>query len=382
LSKTKYYDFEKTERETRDCYAVGIFSARTGGKTYGWKEQLVFKHYPELTKNCEEEFKENSFVYIRRRKEEMKRTAPKLFTDIMQDYNERNGTNYVIRYRNGEFQLCERNNNKLIFVKTLGCGIPLFGAEEMKTASFPNVKNIIFEEAFVKDFRKYINGMEEVDDLIDLANTIFRNRKGCRLWLIANKTSEVNPYFYAWHIEPKLGKSYYNINSHLKAGKSIKICMDFVDMDELGVKDEIEDNGFLALASEKYQDYNAGTNTLDDKETNVDMPRKIKPYVKLITKEKIFYIYAGKNIFFVSDKITPYYARERTLINGFIKIAMVRKQKFKTQVFYAVRGNTPYISHTLHSLLKRAYEKDRLKFNDFKTRMFFDNFIKNFSFFY
>ena len=81
--------------------------------------------------------------------------------------------------------------------------IALSTSKRKKSQSYFNVDKIIFDEC-LEEGTRYLKG--EVELLLGLYETVNRlridGRKECRVFLLANKVSFVNPYFAYWHILP------------------------------------------------------------------------------------------------------------------------------------------------------------------------------------
>lgn len=83
--------------------------------------------------------------------------------------------------------------------------VALSTSQRKKSQSYGGVDKIIFDEVFEGvGARRYLNN--EVDVLLELYETINRlridGRKDCRVFLLSNKTTFVNPYFTYWNILP------------------------------------------------------------------------------------------------------------------------------------------------------------------------------------
>lgn len=81
--------------------------------------------------------------------------------------------------------------------------IALSTSKRKKSQSYFNVDKIIFDEC-LEEGTRYLKG--EVENLLGLYETVNRlrvdGRKDCRVFLLANKVSFVNPYFAYWRILP------------------------------------------------------------------------------------------------------------------------------------------------------------------------------------
>lgn len=162
-----------------------IIGGRGIGKTYACKEYVLKK------------FLENGaqFIYLRRYGPEIERTAELYFADVLKDKY----PNIDLEYQGGVWR---------IDGKVVGYALPLTQYQHIKSASFPTVETIIFEE-FIIDTSgagtiKYLRN--EPFKLLDIYETIARSRSGVRLFMLANAISISNPYFLEWNITLPAGK--------------------------------------------------------------------------------------------------------------------------------------------------------------------------------
>jgi hypothetical protein len=99
--------------------------------------------------------------------------------------------------------------------KLAGWAIPLSSWQSEKSNAYPNVSTIIFDEFLrEKDNSGYMPN--EVSALLNLMDTVFRDRENCRCVALSNAVSVVNPYFLYFNLIP-------NINKRFNANESILI---------------------------------------------------------------------------------------------------------------------------------------------------------------
>ena len=128
----------------------------------------------------------NEFVYIRRYKTELE-TAYEGFFDQLQ-------TAGFFEDHQFRIQQSKKKVDKFIIDKEVfGYGVPLSTANILKSASFPKVKTIIFDE-FLIDNGTYHYLRNEVIQFLDIIETIARLRD-IRVILLGNAISISNPYF-------------------------------------------------------------------------------------------------------------------------------------------------------------------------------------------
>jgi len=131
-------------------------------------------------------------IYVRRYKGELKKVT-NYFNDVMQEFPDH------------EFKI--KGRQLLIDGKVFGWAIPLSMWQSEKSNAYPNVSTIIFDE-FIreKDNSGYIPN--EVEALLNLMDTVFRNRDNVRCICLSNSVSVVNPYFLYFNIVPDIEKRF------------------------------------------------------------------------------------------------------------------------------------------------------------------------------
>lgn len=179
-----------------------LIGARGIGKSYG------FKKYPinRFLRHGEQ------FIYVRRYKTELRKVS-NYFDDIKQEFPDEK---FEIK-RGREFWI----NNKLA-----GWAIPLSTWQSEKSNAYPDVATIIFDE-FIreKDNSGYIPN--EVEALLNLMDTVFRDRDNVRCICLSNAVTVVNPYFLYFGLTPDIDRRF---NSYKNIVIEIPDSRDFSDM--------------------------------------------------------------------------------------------------------------------------------------------------------
>lgn len=211
MKKPKYLltlDFEQYYNPHRlnsyqDCWLYLLIGGRGIGKTTGLSSVLLDSFF----KRNEE------FVYVRRYKEEIKK-AKSLFDKFL--------PNVVIRgIGEGVYEYCIREiiDDKPKLTR-MGFGIALTVQQSVKSGvDFSKVKRVVYDECIVryKSLVRYLSN--EVEDLLELLSTIFRERTDYKVYLIGNNADIFNPYFSYFNI-PKFD----NIYVDKKRGIYVEFC--------------------------------------------------------------------------------------------------------------------------------------------------------------
>jgi hypothetical protein len=188
MDKALYYNPNKMLSYNRILNFV--IGARGIGKSYAWKVHPIkrFLKYGE------------QFIYLRRYKPELKKVN-QYFDNVKEEF-----PGVELKVKGREFYV----NGKLA-----GWAIPLSSWQSEKSNAYPNVSTIIFDEFLrEKDNSGYMPN--EVSALLNLMDTVFRDRENCRCVALSNAVSVVNPYFLYFNLIP-------NINKRFNANESILI---------------------------------------------------------------------------------------------------------------------------------------------------------------
>lgn len=159
-----------------------IIGARGIGKSYSMKEYPIKR----FLKHGEE------FIYLRRYKTELKKVG-KYFDDIQEAFPDHKLT------VEGRTFKCDG--------KVFGYAIPLSTWQSEKSNAYPKVTTIIFDE-FIREKDKSGYIPNEVEALLNLMDTVFRNRDNVRCICLSNSVSVVNPYFIYFKLFPDTSKRY------------------------------------------------------------------------------------------------------------------------------------------------------------------------------
>lgn len=201
--KVDWYD--PTKIKSYNKFLNFIIGGRGIGKTYGFKKDAI-NHFKKKGKQ---------FIYLRRYKTDLKKIQTFLndqFKNFPKDeFKIKGGASFTTFLING----CE-----------MGYAIPMTTFSSLKSTSFTDVDTIILDE-FIPEkagFNAYLNN--EVEILLNIIDSIFRQREG-HVYLLANNVSIVNPYFSYFGIEPKMNKEFTTFKNNVSCEQIIiQICQD------------------------------------------------------------------------------------------------------------------------------------------------------------
>ena len=176
MSNEKWYSPNRLL--SHNAFINFVMSPRGNGKSYSAKK-LIIKNY---LKNG------SQAVYTRRTKVEIDEVKDTYWNDIREEYPDLDfKVEGYIGYINGD---------EVVHF------IPLSTSTNKKSASYPKVKWIIFDEYIITKttYNRYLKN--EMTLLLDLIETVGRDRN-IRVLIMANSVSFVNPLFSFFDIVPK-----------------------------------------------------------------------------------------------------------------------------------------------------------------------------------
>lgn len=266
---------------------IFLIGNRNGGKSFFWKEYAVKR----FIKAGEQ------FIYIRRYKNDLKRTAKNFFNDIAFKFK-----GHKLQYRNGEYW---------IDGKLAGLTMALTEVEKNKSNSLPEVKLLIFDE-FLNSQGKYIggrSGQEEVEACLNVYQTIARGNgefimDDVKMVFISNAMSIINPYFLYFGIDRRIQpNTKFLRQENGKKGWALELYVnpdarDAVKESKFGDLIEGTEYGAMALDNEFF---------LDKKEFIEEPPKGVRYQCTMIYAGKKFGLWADRltNMFYCTEKVDP-----------------------------------------------------------------------------
>lgn len=178
-----WYDVNKTL--THNALINIIIGPRGYGKTYALKKRAISEYIK----------KGKEFIYIRRYQAELDLVKEGLFNDIIV---------------NNEFAETIEFKNDCYFYGGNLCGyaIALSRSNHYKSASFPFVGLIIFDEFIIDTSQNAHYLKNEVRKFLDFIETVGRMREDIKAFLLANSLSFINPYTLYWNMSMPKEKKY------------------------------------------------------------------------------------------------------------------------------------------------------------------------------
>lgn len=189
---TNYYNYSKL-LSLNGTYNL-LIGNRGQGKTFGAKKKAIRDGIK----------KGDQFIYLRRYKNELSVARNTFFADVQEYFPD-----YDFKVNNNTAQwshVIDRNMKNREWT-TIGIFIALSSSQNYKSASFPRVKTIIFDEFIIeKGAMHYLPNEDTIFN--NFYSTVDRWKDKTRVFFLANSVSIMNPYFIAWDIIPKPGDEF------------------------------------------------------------------------------------------------------------------------------------------------------------------------------
>lgn len=159
-----------------------VIGARGIGKSFGFKKYPInrFIKYGE------------QFIYVKRYKSDLKKIA-NYFNDVAKFFPK-----HEFKVKGKEFW---------IDGKLAGWAIPLSMWQSEKSTAYPDVCTIVFDE-FIREKDNSSYMPNEVEALLNLMDTVFRDRQNVRCFCLSNAVTIVNPYFLYFNLIPNIDKRF------------------------------------------------------------------------------------------------------------------------------------------------------------------------------
>lgn len=209
-----------------------VMSPRGNGKSYDAKKRVIKNFLKDGSQA----------VYVRRYKTELDEIKDTYWNDISQEFP------------NLEFDI--RGDIGFINGEEVVHFIPLSTSTNKKSASYPKVTLMVFDEYIITKttYNRYLKN--EMILLFDLIETVFRSRDNARVLLMANAVSFVNPLFSFFDIVPKKDKRFQTYKQGL-------ICLEMFTSDVFMEEKKNTKFGKL-IEGTQYAKYSIENETLED----------------------------------------------------------------------------------------------------------------------
>lgn len=157
-----------------DKFMNMVVGQRGNGKSYRFKKYALDRYQKGKgqtmwLRNTETELKEQNYAVI---------------NSFLADLPDKYKRNYKVNQ--GQMCIEDLNDNSVVMFRSVST------PQKIKSVAYPNVTTIILDEALSLDKSK--NTLKNVEKLLDIIDSINRNRTNLRVFLLANNVSPINPY--------------------------------------------------------------------------------------------------------------------------------------------------------------------------------------------
>lgn len=307
-------------------------SGRGRGKSYSGKE-LIIKNF----------LKDGSqAVYVRRTEVELKKMKDTFWNDICDKYPQH------------EFKV----EGLIGFIddEPVVYFIPLSTSSQLKSASFPKVKLILFDEYIITKTGQNRYLKNEMTLFLDLLETIMRLRTDVRVLILSNSVSYVNPLFSFFNIEPNPTKRFQKFRKGL-------ICLEQFSSEEF-LKAKMETPLAKLIEGTSYFNYAVGNQTLEDNEDFIKPRPSGKSFFVSSFKYEKFEVGVWLNElsheYYVDKLIDPTNENKYVLVSSEIEPGYRHVKEY--------RNATWRIKH-----IKKAYNDGMVYYSNQEVKKFFQN---------
>ena len=325
-----YYNYDKIR--SYNALMNIIMTNRGFGKTYGFKDMAI-KNYLKNGKQ---------FMYIRRYKTDISKEKIGLFfSDIAE------------KYPTHKFEV--KGKNAYCDGKLMGYFVALSTSLNLKSVPFPNVTLMCYDEFVIGGgSQQYIKG--EVTIFAELMSTVIRKRNDCRVFLLANNISMVNPYFSYFDLKPKL-------NERFTLAKDGELVLEISTSEDFIQEMKLTKFGKL-FKDTHYSDYAIDNKSLLDNNSFIEVyPLKdCIPVCSITLEEKKIQIWLHKNN-------GNYYCNEK-IIETTLNFSLTQNDHTENSFLKTKLTNYPFFNNCI-----KAFQVGQIRFsNQFVKSTMYDIF--------
>lgn len=187
-----------------------VIASRGIGKTYSMKKYIIRRFLKTGAQ----------FIYLRMYKTELSKIK-ELFNDVSKEFPDN-----TFEVKGKEFY---------IDGQLAGFAVPLSAWQSFKGNSFPNVETILFDE-FIREKDNVGYPPNVVESLLNIIDTVIRNRDNFRCVCLSNSVSVVNPWFLYFNILPEPDKETGKFNRFYKYKHAVLEIPDGSDFKQERIK--------------------------------------------------------------------------------------------------------------------------------------------------
>lgn len=281
MAESLYWDIKRTL--SYNCLFNFIIGMRGVGKTYGCLKYCIEQHL-----KAKEKGQVWQFLYVRRMKVELEKLT-----------NMKGGRLFkAVKAEFPDHELKAESNTLWCDGEVCGYAQPLSTASLLKSDAFPDVKFIIFDEFIIDNSGVYHYLKNEVTKLLDLYETVARNRT-IPVFFLSNAVTIANPYFDYFMLDKPRNCDIQRF------GKSKDILVENTVNPSLS-KMKKESRFGKIIAGTEYAEYAYDNEWLLDNEDFIEKkPQRSHYFITLLYKGKYLGIWCDPKdwLYFVSENV-------------------------------------------------------------------------------
>lgn len=195
--KPQYFEVKNLDKISKGMDITFLYSTRSDGKSYAVKSRCLLDAYAAIDEGgiCHRQF-----AYMRRYDlDNRDAKVERYFADMpIQEITDGKYTHVFVYSKAIYFGHMEKG--KRIKDVIIGYSFSIGGAEHNKSEMYPHIYNLIMEETTALS-GQYL--YSEPTAFLHACSTIFRDRVGCKIYMIGNIISRQCPYFEEWQLHPE-----------------------------------------------------------------------------------------------------------------------------------------------------------------------------------
>lgn len=317
-----------------------VVGGRGKGKTYGWKRKAI----RDAIRTYEENEVADQFIYLRRYKEELRIARDTFFADIGHVFPD---WDFRTQGMHAQMSPASESTSKKRNWITIGYFIPLSTAQSVKSASFPMVKNIGFDEFILeKSATHYLPNESGIFN--NFYSTVDRYKDKTRVYFMANSVNIANPYFIEFKIDPDAADK----NGIIKLYNGFVACHFIPESEFEAQVYETKFGGFIQGTD--YADYAVGNQFRDNHKHMIAEKGPNARYQFTLETE------SGTSSIWYDIRTNKYYSQaDRPKVETMFTIVPENMREGITLLTF---------NDGVLQMLRSAYRHDRLRFDQASTR--------------
>lgn len=231
--KEKYYSIRNLIKQVPDAYYYVVYGERSNGKTYSTLDYCLERYFNHGEK----------IGIIRRYKEDMKgKNGASIFSSIVNN-------KLVLKYSKGKWNSIyyysqrwflmnydkENPKDRVIDKEPFAYGFALTDMEHDKSTSYPEIKNILFDEFISRS--SYLT--DEFVIFMNVLSTIIRDRNDVKIYMLGNTVNQYCPYFKEMGLTNirKMTKGKIDVYKYGESG--LKVAVEYSDFPQKSKKSDL-----------------------------------------------------------------------------------------------------------------------------------------------